>query len=116
MGNINTNIGTSFRIPNLPMGKIVDDKGFATDEESTFRQALITLLQQLMGNEGLVAPSQSATNINTITSNVANTPGAIGTAYPCGFGTLFYNSTDNTLQVTINNGSGAPEIKTVTIS
>ena len=33
------------RIPNLPIGQIVDENGNATDDELSFRHALITSLQ-----------------------------------------------------------------------
>lgn len=78
------------RIPNLHMGKIVDEKGYPTDDESTFRQVLITNLQRLMGNEGLVIPSLSYADIVKVVTNT-QTIGGI-TRYTCAFGTLFYST------------------------
>ena len=58
------------RIPNLHMGEMVDEKGYPTDDESTFRQVLITNLQRLFGNEGVVLPSLTTAEINAIQNNV----------------------------------------------
>lgn len=102
---------TVTRIPNLPLGKIVDDNGNPTDDELTFRQALVTSLQNYMGNEGLVAPTQTATNITTIQNN-QNSQGQ----YTCAFGTIIYDSTNNSIKIAIDNGSGAPLFKTVTLT
>lgn len=78
------------RIPNLPMGHIVDENGYPTDDELTFRQVLIQNLQRLMGNEGLVIPSLSYADIVKVVTNT-QTIGAI-TRYTCAFGTLFYST------------------------
>ena len=117
MTNIQNN---NVRIPNLPLGRIVDDKGMATPEEQTFRQSLLTLLQTLMGEQGLVMPSQTTANILTIQNYQQPAPGTtLGYTYPCQFGTLIYNSdiADQTksIQVAINNG-GVPLFKTVTLT
>ncbi len=109
------------RIPNLPLGKIVDENGMATPEEQMFRQALLTLLQTFMGDQGLVMPSQTTANILAIQNY--QQPSQMGNmityTYPCQFGTLIYNSdiADQTksIQVAINNG-GAPLFKTVTLT
>ena len=108
------------RIPNLPMGRIVDENGKATDDEMTFRQALLTLLEQIVGTEGLVMPQQSSDNIATIQNNImyvpvanAATPNAI---YTCAYGTMIYNTTANSVQIAIDNGSGEPIFKTVTLT
>lgn len=106
----------SVRIPNLPMGRIVDDNGKPTDEELTFRQSLLTLLQQIAGTEGLVAPSQSATNIASIQSNQINVEGASNNPlYTCAGGTIIYNTTNDTLQVAILS-AGVPSFKTFTVT
>jgi hypothetical protein len=79
------------RIPNLPLGPLVDKDGKATPEEMTFRQGLLTLLQTIAGNEGLVAPSQNAANVTLIQAGATNTPGATpSTSYSCAFGTMLY--------------------------
>lgn len=80
----------TIRIPNLPMGRIVNEKGFPTDDELTFRQVLLTNLQRLMGNEGLVIPSLEYADIVRIVNNT-ETVGTI-TRYTCAFGTLFYST------------------------
>lgn len=95
--NIQRNI---IRIPNLPVGPIVDDNGQPTDQETSFRQSLITLLQTFMGDEGLVMPSQSAANVTIIQNNVEVTPaGTYGTpitSYSCDYGTMIYQVNDDT--------------------
>lgn len=54
------------RIPNLPLGPIVDKDGNPTQNEQLFRQALIDLLQLYLGSEGIVAPNQSADDVQKI--------------------------------------------------
>lgn len=93
------NILYPVRIPALPSGRIVDDKGNPTADELTFRQTLVTLLNQILGNEGLVITSQTTANISTIVANTSTTQGTSNTVYTCLPGTLFYNSTNNTMEV-----------------
>lgn len=104
-----------FRIPNLPSGPIVDKDGNATATELTFRQALISSLQGLVGNEGVQVSNQSTANIATIIGNTNSVPGTNITNYTCAGGTLFYDSTLNVLQVAILVG-GTPTLKTITVS
>jgi hypothetical protein len=107
----------SVRIPNLPMGKIVDDNGMPTQDEQTFRQALLTLLESIAGNEGLVAPILTSSQITTVQNNSQQVPGANpGFYYTCQYGTIVYNSTANSIQIAIDNGSGVPIFKTVTLT
>ena len=104
-------------IPNLPSGPLVDKDGYPTGDELTFRQSLITLLQRLVGSEGLVMPTQTADNITTIQNNtipIYTNPAS--TAYTCQYGTCLYDSTDNSIRIAINNGSDAPVFKTVTLT
>ncbi len=102
------------RIPNLPMGKMVDKEGDPTDNEMTFRQALITSLQSYMGNEGLVAPSQNSTNITAIQNNrVPNPVTGVPDAYSCEPGTIIYNTTTNKLMVAVLV-AGVPTFQTIT--
>jgi hypothetical protein len=99
------------RVPNLPIGQIVDENGNATDDELTFRHALITNLQNNFGNEGVVVPTQTAANINTIQNNqLANGQ------YSCAFGTIIYDSTNNLIRIAIDDGTGKPIFKTVTLT
>lgn len=79
------------RVPNLPTGPLVDDQRNATDDELTFRQALITSLQRNFGPEGLVAPTQLYADMLTIQNNRIPDPvtGAAG-QYTCQFGTCLY--------------------------
>ena len=119
----NQNIpSNNVRIPILPIGKIVDENGMATAEELTFRQALLSLLQTLMGEQGLVMPSQTTADILAIQNFKQPAQGAKPDAftYPCQFGTLIYNSdiVDQTksIQVSIDDGTGKPIFKTITLT
>ncbi len=109
------------RIPNLPMGQIVDENGRPTDDELTFRQALLTLLEQLAGNEGLVMPQQPTANITIIQNATVEIPvgntGSSNTIYTCAFGTMIYDTTTREFKVAVESapGSGIPVFKVVTI-
>lgn len=109
------------RVPNLPSGALVDNQGNATDDELTFRQGLISSLQQNFGNEGLVAPSQpndAAPNDNITQIQNARIPDPITglpNQYSCAPGTLIYNTTNDTLMVAILV-AGVPTFKTVTVT
>ena len=109
----------TIRVPNLPLGAIVDENGYPTAEEQTFRQALITLLQNLFGDTGMIMPAQTATNMTTIQDNTQPAPGTTqGYVYTCQYGQMLYNSTDNSVQIAINSGdaTGSPVFKTVTLT
>jgi hypothetical protein len=102
------------RIPNLPSGRMVDENGMPTEEELTFRQALLTLLQDLFGAEGLVPPAQTTANITAIAANQAQAQGASNDlVYTMQPGTLLYDSTAGTLKVNLPV-LGVPTILTVT--
>lgn len=73
------------RIPNLPLGKMSDEEGMPTDDELTFRQALVTSLQSYLGNEGLVTPVQSPTNAAIILNHQNSQD-----QYTCLLGTILY--------------------------
>lgn len=109
----------TIRVPNLPMGQIVDKDGNATDDELTFRHILITSLQNNFGAEGVVVPTQDATNIAIIEANREPNPIALPTvpgAYTCAFGTILYNSTANSIMIAVDGGGGVPLFKTVTLT
>lgn len=105
------------RIPNLSTGRMVDDKGNATDDESTFRQTLITSLQTNFGDEGVVLPTQSAANILTIQDNNELDPLTGLPVYTCQYGTMLYNSTANSIMIAISDGGTPPKpvFKTATL-
>jgi hypothetical protein len=92
MTNIQRNV---IRIPNLPLGQIVKPDGTPTDEEQTFRQALLTLLEQIAGNEGLVMPVQTEANVIKIQNHTTQTPDASTFTYTCAFGTMLYQQNDD---------------------
>lgn len=99
------------RVPNLPVGQLIDETGHATDDFLTYLQALTQSLQQNYGAEGLVMPTQTDTNITTIQNNQDQQG-----RYTCQYGTLIYDETNNSIRVAVNNGADAPIFKTVTIT
>jgi len=113
------------RIPNLPIGPIVDSNGQATDEELTFRQALLSLLQDFVGNEGLVMPKQNSADVTLIQNNTAQVQGATPDfVYTCQYGTLIYDVNDDSptphplkdeVVVAVNNGSNVPVFKQIVL-
>lgn len=105
------------RIPNLPSGRLVDENGMPTEEELTFRQALLTLLQNLFGAEGLVPPAQPTTNITAISTNTQQAQGASDSpVYTMQPGTIIFDSTLRTLVVNLPTALGVPQIKTVNVT
>jgi hypothetical protein len=95
------------RIPNLPMGNIVEKDGYPTDDEMTFRQVLISNLQRLFGNNGVVLPSLTSTEIAYVENKVD-----IQGRKTCAYGTMVYDTTVNQVKVAINIG-GNPVFKVI---
>lgn len=106
----------NIRIPNLPMGKVVDENGFASDDEQTFRQTLISSLQDNFGSEGCVIPSLSATEKDIIQDNKFIDQATGQEVHSCQYGTLIYNTTANSIMAAINDGTGKPKFMTVTLT
>ncbi len=79
------------RIPNLPVGPIVIQDGNATPTELTFRQTLLSNLQKILGNEGLVMPLQSPGNADIIVNNANIDPSTGLPVYTCQLGTIIYS-------------------------
>lgn len=110
------------RVPNLPNGQIVDDKGYPSDDELTFRQGLITSLQQNFGNEGVVVPSQTNAAapdnfIRQIQDNrIPNPVTGVADQYTCGFGRFLYDATNNRILVSIDVGGGVPGFAEVNLT
>lgn len=100
-------------IPNLPpLSPVVDEERNRTPVEQVFIQQLVTELQINAGPEGLVMPTLTAAQI-TIVQNNTNPENGV---FTCQYGTMVYNSTANSIMIAINNGSGAPIFKTVTLT
>lgn len=103
------------RVPNLPIGKMVDENGIATPEEQMFRQALLTLLQTAFNNQGVLVPSQTAADVLKIQNNVVTKQSGSTTltSYSCQFGTILYSPSTATypalpndfLAVSMNDGT-----------
>lgn len=99
------------RIPNLPLGKLVDTDLNPTDDEITFRHTLITSLQKNFGDEGVVIPTQPTANITIIQNNQNQ---ATPPQYTCQAGTFIYDSDTNSVKVAILV-AGVPTFKTVVV-
>lgn len=84
-------------VPNFVQDKLVDSNGNLSDSWQLVITQLLTELQKNFSNEGLVSPSQSATNIANL-SNSTN-------------GTLVYDETNHAMKVNING-----VFKTITVS
>ena len=78
------------RIPNLPIGQMVDEGGQATPSELTFRQTLLSNLQILFGQEGCVLPIQSPSGATTIINNKIINPVTNVAQYSCQPGQMLY--------------------------
>ena len=100
------------------MGRIVNEDGTPTQEEQTFRSALLNLLQTIAGTQGLVAPTVTAAEEAVIVAGTSVVPSPLGdlTTYTCQYGTIVYNSTANSMRMAVNNGSNQPIFKTVTLT
>lgn len=109
------------RIPNLPSGKIVDENGMPTDAELTFRESLLSLLQQIAGAQGLVMPQQTTADIHAIQINQQTTQigninsGSSISTYTCQPGTFLYDSDTNKVMVAVLVGT-TPTFKEVTVT
>lgn len=99
------------KIPDYKHEKAVDEKGYFTVQWQQFFDQLSKQLQMNAGEEGLVMPTQPATSITTIQNNQN-----IQKQYTTQFGTLIYDSTDNTARLALNDGTGKPTFKTITTS
>lgn len=106
----------NIRVPNLPVGKMVGEDGNPTPEELTFRQRLVSSLQDNFGPEGLVAPTQDATNIAIIQNHTIPNPSGGAPIPTCQFGTILYNVTANSIMIAVDDGAGNPIFKTVTLT
>jgi hypothetical protein len=98
-------------IPSLPVQNFIDEH--TGDMDSNWRNFFVQLLKTLQTNaseEGLVSPTQSASNITIIQNNQLQ-----NLSYTCAGGTLIYNSTTNALMVAIL-AAGIPTFKTVTVT
>jgi hypothetical protein len=120
-------------IPNLPISPIVDKDGNPTDVELTFRQNLISALQQNAGPEGLVMPiltSDPVAMVNGLTASqkltkIQNQQNSQG-QFTCQLGTMLYvqvNAADYTqdkVVIAVRNTNdypvSAPLFKTVTLT
>ena len=120
-----TSQNQQIRIPNLPTDKLVDENGFASPSEETFRHTLITNLQAFMGNEGLVAPVQTPANLLTIQNNSTIDTATGLPVFTCQLGTILYvqhptDYTQDKVVIAVRNDNTypatAPIFKTFTLT
>lgn len=105
-------------VPNLPIDPIVDKEGRLTAVGKNFFEQLIRELILNFSNEGLVAPTQTNSNLTSpqyMINLIQNNQNGQG-QYTCAYGTILYNATANSVMMAINNGSDAPVFKTVTLT
>jgi len=102
------------KIPSMDFrgNKFVNADGTLTDVAQSFFDLMNTVLIKNLGDEGVVVPSEDATNIGIIQNNKTISPTGIETN-TCEFGTLIYDSTNNKLKVALNDGSGSPTFKEI---
>jgi len=79
-------------VPSWVHNRLVNPDGTITEEWEIMINQLLSQLNINFSDEGLVAPSQTTANINTIETNAQN-------------GTLLYDSITNTLKVRLSDGS-----------
>ncbi len=106
------------RIPSLPIGQMVDENGNPTQQEQTFRVGLINSLQQNFGPEGMVAPAQAFSDIQTIAQNQSINPltgQTAGGPFTTAGGTFWFDSTNNRIVVSLLN-AGVPTLYSVDLT
>lgn len=120
-------VNQDIRVPNLPIGQMVDSEGNPTNTEMTFRQALITSLQTNFSSEGLVAPIQNPTTLPLIQDNAIPDPVTGLLNYTCLPGTILYvqhptDYTQDKVMIAVRNSNIFPSslspvlFKTVTLT
>ena len=102
-------------VPNIPIGAIVDKDGRATEDFWSFLQILVSNLTSYLSEEGLVAPRQTSSNISIIQNATVPNPSGGAATYTCAPGTFLYNSTNDTMMVSVLSG-GIPSFKTITVT
>lgn len=96
--------------------KFVNEDGTLSEVAQSVFDALQTYIVKNLGNEGLVASTQSSDPANNtilqIQNNTLTSP--TGTPYKtCQFGTFLYNSYTGKQMVTVNPGGGVPIFKNI---
>jgi hypothetical protein len=86
--------------------------GMVSAQWKPILQQLLTTLIDNASDQGLVVPSQDATNVALIQNNVVSNP--TGNQFTCQFGTLLYNTTTNQLLVALSN-AGVPTFHVVVV-
>ena len=95
--------------------RVIGEDGHFTPEWKIIMQQLLTTLLSNAGPEGLVAPTQTDANLTLIQNHQVQSsiaPDVPTFIYTCQFGTLLYDSDNNTLRVALSN-AGVPQFYTV---
>lgn len=100
-------------IPDYLDSPVLEKRGddyYWSDNWSNIMQQLIQTLRDNASDEGLVAPTQDATNIATIQNNTV----IVGnnTIYTCGFGRILYDLTNDLPKISVKV-AGVPLFKTI---
>lgn len=95
-------------VPIDPMYEIKDGKVLLTAVGKNFFETFINYFFKNFSSEGLVSPTQSTSDINSIQNNTLQNGN-----FTCQYGTFIYNSTTNNLMVCLNNGSNVPQFYNV---
>lgn len=96
-----------------------DKKFYFTEEWQNIMISLLQTLQQNASDEGLVAPTQPQPGApNTAIADIQNHIITVNgnTVYTCQFGTSLYDRLNNSIRMAIDDGTGAPIFKTVTLT
>ncbi len=98
-------------IPSYVDIPVIDPKtGMFTSQWKAIMQQLLTSLITNASDQGIVMPSQDATEITLIETSQRSTP--TGNQFNCQFGTIVYDVTNNVLKVALNN-AGAPQFHNI---
>ena len=92
--------------------KVVNEDGTFTDSVQNFFDSLHSALVAIIGDEGLVMPTQDDDNLSTIETATITSPTGIVTN-KCQFGTMIYDSTTNKGMLSLDDGSGNPIFKQI---
>lgn len=94
--------------------KFTNEDGTLTETAQGFFDLLYKFMVKNLGEEGLVAPTQPTVNKNIIQDNTEFSPTGI-TTHTCKFGTILYDSDEQAVYIAVDNGSGLPIFKQVSL-
>lgn len=101
-------------IPSLPVDKFLTEDGEMADSWRLYFEDFTKLLQANFSNEGLIAPSQTGSAVTGNIQVIQNNQLPNG-QYTCGGGRFLYNSSLDTMMVSIL-AAGVPTFRTITVT